>query len=135
MVELKGYKVNRLEIENKVKPGTQLKLQNQLKYNVNYMDDNKTCIGIMELRIIDSDMNPFEIKIEMAAEFGYGDTDEKADIHTISFDQLFPFARQIVHTITSFTGMPGLMIPIMKLNKNTVKVNNNEPAGNNSPLN
>ena len=135
MVELKGYKVNRLEIENKVKPGTQLKLQNQLKYNVNYMDDNKTCIGIMELRIIDSDMNPFEIKIEMVAEFGYGDEDEKADIHTTSFDQLFPFVRQIVNTVTSFTGMPGLMIPIMKLNKNTVKVNNNEPAGNDSPLN
>ena len=31
MIELKGYKVNKLENENKVKPGTQLKLQNQLK--------------------------------------------------------------------------------------------------------
>ena len=67
MIELKGYKVNKLEIENKVKPGTQLKLQNQLKYNVNYLDDNKTCIGIMELRVADADLNPFEIKIEMVA--------------------------------------------------------------------
>lgn len=123
MVEIKGYKVNRLEIENKVKPGTQLKLQNQLKYNVNYLNDNKTCIGIMELRIMDSDLNPFEIKIEMAAEFNYGAEDEKADIHTGSFDQLFPFVRQIVNTVTSFTGMPGLMIPIMKLNRDTVQIN------------
>lgn len=135
MVELKGYKVNKLEIENKVKLGTNLKLQNQLKYNVNYMDDNKTCIGAMELRIIDADLNPFEVKIEMVAEFAYGDDDEKADIHTTSFDQLFPFVRQIVHTVTAFTGMPGLMIPIMKLNKDTVKVNNTPREKENSPLN
>lgn len=133
MVELKGYKVNRLEVENKVKPGTQLKLQNQLKYNVNYLNDNKTCIGIMELRITDADMNPFELKIEMVAEFNYGPQDEKADIHTTSFDQLFPFARQIINTATGFTGMPGLFIPIMKLNRDTVKVN--ETKEETSPLN
>lgn len=132
MIELKGYKVNKLEIENKVKPGTQLKLQNQLKYNVNYLDDNKTCIGIMELRIADADLNPFEVKIEMVAEFNYTAEDEKPDIHTGSFDQLFPFVRQIVHTVTAFTGMPGLMIPIMKLNKETVRVNEQKET---SPLN
>ncbi len=135
MVELKGYKVNKLEVENRVKPGTKLQLQNQLKYNVNYMDDNKTCVGAMELRVIDADLNPFEIKIEMVAEFTYGDKDEKADIHTISFDQLFPFVRQIIYTVTAYTGMPGLMIPIMKLNRETVKVNNNLTEKENSPLN
>ena len=137
MVELKGYKVNRLEIENKVKPGVQLKLQNQLKYNVNYMDDNKTCVAVMDLRVIDSQLNPFEIKLEAVAEFTYGDEDQKADIHTTSFDQLFPFIRQIIHTVTAFTAIPGLMIPIMKLNKDTVQVNEkNAPKGSdNSPLN
>ncbi len=134
MVELKGYKVNSLSIENKVPAGTQLKLQNQLKYNVNYMDGDKRCVGIMELRIADADLQPFEIKIEMVAEFTYTDDDQKPDIHTTSFDQLFPFVRQIVNTVTSFTGMPGLMIPIMKLNRDTVKVGApNTPEG--SPLN
>ena len=135
MIELKGYKVNRLEIENRAKPGTQLKLQNQLKYNVNYMDDNKTCVGRLELRIMDADLNPFEMKIEMVAEFTYGEEDEKPDIHTDSFDQLFPFVRQIVNTPASFTGMPGLLIPIMKLNKDTVRVNNNPKGGEQPPLN
>ncbi len=122
MVELKGYKVNKLEIENKVKPGTQLKLQNQVKYNVNYMEEVKKCIGILEFRVIDSDMNPFEIKIEMAAEFSYSEGDEKPDIHTLSFDQMFPFLRMIIHNLTSMTGMPGLMIPMMRLNRNTVTI-------------
>lgn len=132
MIELKGYKVNKLEIENRVKPGTQLKLQNQLKYNVNYLNDDKTCVGMLELRITDADLNPFEIKIYMIAEFNYGPEDSKPDIHTGSFDQIFPFVRQIVNTASSFTGMPGLFIPIMKLNKDTVKVNETEES---SPLN
>ncbi len=135
MVELKGYKVNRLEIENKVASGTQLKLQNQLKYNVNYMDGQNKCIGILELRITDADMNPFEMKIEMIAEFTYDAADEKPDIHVNSFDQMFPFVRQIVNTAVSFTGMPGLLIPIMRLNRNTVTVANNKPDEESSPLN
>ena len=48
MVELRAFKVNKLEVENTVAPGTQLKLQNQVKYNVNYMDGDKKCIGILE---------------------------------------------------------------------------------------
>lgn len=122
MVELKGYKVNKLEIENTVKPGTQLKLQNQVKYNVNYMDSVNKCVGILSFRVADADMNPFEIRLEMVAEFTFADEDEKADIHTQSFDQLFPFVRMIINNITGLTGMPGLMIPIMKLNKDTVSV-------------
>lgn len=134
MVELKGYKVNRLEIENTVKPGTQLKLQNQVKYNVNYMDSVNKCVGILALRITDSDMNPFEIKLEMAAEFSFDAADEKPDIHTNSFDQLFPFVRMIVNNITGISGMPGLMLPIMKLNKNTVNIGRPEDKEE-SPLN
>lgn len=131
MIELKGYKVNTISFENKVQNGTQLKLQNQVKYNVNYIDAENKCLGILEFRVSDAEMNPFEIKIEMIAEFTYGEEDEKPDIHVKSFDQMFPFLRQVVHSITSMSGMPGLMIPIMKLNRNTVSVgkpkeNNNE---------
>ncbi len=134
MVQLLGYKLNKLEIENRVKPKTQLKLQNQVKYNVNYMDEVKKCVGILDFRITDADMNPFEIKIELAAEFSFSEGDQKPDIHTESFDQIFPFLRMIVNNVSSFTGMPGLMIPIMKLNKDTVTVGKPEEKEK-SPLN
>lgn len=136
MIELRAFKVNKLEVENKVAPGTQLKLQNQLKYNVNYMDGDKKCVGIMELRVADADLQPFEIKIEAVAEFSYGDEDSKPDIHTGSFDQLFPFIREIIHNVTGYTGMSGLLIPIIRLNKDTVKVaNHNNDDNESSPLN
>lgn len=134
MVQLKAYKVNKLELENKVQNGTQLKLNNQTKYNVNYIDGENVCIGNLEFRIIDENQNPFEMRIEMVAHFTYEPGDDKAEIHTDSFDQIFPFLRQLVHTATSYTGMPGLMLPIIKLNPNTVRVNNRED-NEASPLN
>lgn len=136
MVELKGFKVNKIELENRVKPGTQLKLQNQLNYNMNYLNDNKTCVGILNFRLTDESANPFECKVEMVAEFNYTPDEERTDIHVTSFDQLFPFLRQLIHTVTSVSGMQGLMIPILHLNRNTVRVNENVPEGSdNSPLN
>ena len=135
MVELKGYKINSLSFENKVKNGTQLKLQNQVKYNVNYIESENRCIGILEFRVSDADMNPFEIRIEMAAQFTYQEGDEKPDIHTDSFDQLFPFLRQIINSVTSMSGMPGLLIPIMKLDRNSVSVGKPKDEEENSPLN
>ena len=122
MVELKGYKVNSISFENKVANNTQLKLQNKFKYNVNYMDADNKCLGILEFRVVDADMNPFEIKIEMIAEFTYAPDDDKADVHVESFSQMFPFLRQIINNVTSMSGMPGLMIPIMKLQKSSVTI-------------
>lgn len=131
MIQIRGYKVNKMSIENTVPSGTELKLQNQVKYNVNYMDDVKKCLGILSFRISDAEMNPFEVKIEMVAEFTYDEGDEKADIHTTSFDQLFPFVRQIVNQLAGHCGIGGLMIPVMKLNRDTVTVDKPEK----SPLN
>ena len=106
MVELKGYKVNSISFENKVANGVQLKLQNQVKYNVNYIDAENKCIGILNFKVSDTDMQPFEIKIEMVGEFSFGKNDEKPDIHVNSFDQIFPFLRQIISNTTTMCGMP-----------------------------
>ena len=135
MVELKAYKVNSISFENKVKNGTELKLQNQVKYNVNYMEEDNRCVGILNFRVSDADLNPFEIRIEMVAEFTYQDGDEKPDIHTGSFDQIFPFVRQIINNITTMSGMPGLLIPIMRLDRNSVAVGKPKEDEDTSPLN
>lgn len=134
MIELKGYKFNSIEFDNKVANGTQLKLQNQFKYNVNYMDSENKCLGILEFRVADADMNPFEIKIEMVAEFTYGAEDDKADIHVESFAQMFPYLRQTINMLTSMSGMPGLLIPMVRIDRDSVQVakHNNEEE---SPLN
>lgn len=135
MVDLKWYKVSRISFENEVANGTQLKLKNQIKYNVNYMDGEKRCLGKLDFKVSDEGMQPFEIRVEMEALFTYDDTDEKPDIHTESFDQIFPFVRQVINSTTSMSGMPGLIIPIMHLERSKVNVASAEGGNDNSPLN
>lgn len=122
MVDLKWYKVNQLTFENRVANGTQLKLKNQIKYNVSYMDGEQRCVGRLDFRVADEDLQPFEIRVELEAFFTYDAADERADIHTVSFDHIFPFLRQIIHTATAMSGMPGLMIPLMQLDRESVNI-------------
>lgn len=126
MTQLKGYKINSLYFENKIQGSQQLSLQNQVKYNVNYIDNDNKCIGILNFRVFDTDMKLFEIKLEAVAEFVYDDGDEKADIHVDSFAQLFPYIRQAISSVTSMSGMPPLMIPIMRLERSSVNVADKE---------
>ena len=135
MVELKWYKLSELSFENKVPNGTQLKLKNQVKYNVNYMDDDARCVGRLDFRVSDEEMSPFEIRVELEALFTYAPDDERPDIHTQSFDQIFPFLRQIIHSTTAMSGMPGLMIPIMKLDRESVNIGKPKEDEETSPLN
>ncbi len=135
MTELRSYKVSSLTFENKVENGTQLKLKNQFSYNVNYYEQDKRCVGKLDFRITDDEMKPFSIRIEMEALFTYEDGDEREDIHADSFAQLFPFLRQIVNTATAMSGIPGLVIPLAKIDRNNVKINNTPPTDESTPLN
>ncbi|MCR5207860.1 MAG: hypothetical protein K6C14_05215 [Eubacterium sp.] len=133
MVELKFYKVTGINFSNRLQNGTELKLSNQAKYNISYFGEEKRCLGKLDFRVSDESMKPFEIRVEMEAVFTYEDGDEQPDIHVSSFDQLFPFLRQIIHETTAMSGMPGLMIPLMKLDRNSVSTQNNEAPA--EPLN
>ena len=122
MVELKSFKVSGLTFENKVPNGTQIKLNKQFSYNVNYFGEENRCVGRLDFRIQDEQLRPFSVRVELEALFTYDEGDRREDIHTESFDQLFPFLRQIIHTVTSVSGAPGLVIPAVRINKENVRV-------------
>ena len=126
VVELKGYRINTITFENKVPSGTELKLNNQVKYNVNYKENSDICVGMLDFRVSEADMKPFEIRVQLVAEFTYGLDDDRSDIHVDSFDQIFPFLRQAISNITTLSGMPGLLIPMIKLNRDNVQVANSQ---------
>ena len=121
MIDLKGYRINSIQFENQVPSGTELKLANQVKYNVNYRENSNICVGMLDFTVSDADMKPFEIRVQMMAEFSFDNSDSKEDIHVISFDQIFPFLRQTINNITATSGMPGLLIPLIKLKKENVQ--------------
>lgn len=117
-MELKSYKINHLNVENEAIPGSELKLKNTLNYKTKLIEDSNTCVGILDFKLEDdNDDNdyPFLIDVEMVAEFSYND-EEKEDVQEKSFDQVFPYLRVLITQIASLVGIPGLVIPIVKLN-------------------
>ena len=135
MVELNTFKVSSITFENKVPNGTEIKLNKQFSYNVNYFGEENRCVGKLDFRVSDEQLRPFSIRVEMEALFSYGEEDEREDIHTESFEQLFPFLRQIIHSTTAMSGVPGLIIPAVHIEKENVKVADNPPEEESSPLN
>ena len=136
MVELLTFKANSITFENKVPNGTEIKLNKQFSYNVNYFGEENRCVGVLDFRISDEQLRPFSIRVELEALFGYGEDDEREDIHTQSFEQLFPFLRQIIHSVTAMSGVPGLIIPAVHIDKNSIKISDKEKTEEeSSPLN
>lgn len=135
MVELLSFKVNGITFENKVPNGTEIKLAKQFSYNVNYFGEENRCLGMLDFRVNDEQLRPFSIRVEIEALFSYGEDDEREDIHTESFEQIFPFLRQIIHSTTAMSGLPGLIIPAVHIDKNNVKVADKPEGEESSPLN
>lgn len=128
MVDIKWSRVTKIEYENGVPSGTEMRLRHNLnRYELRYIENEKRCLGLLEFRIADEDLKPFSIKITMEALFTYEEGDERADVHVASFDQLFPFLRQAIHSVTSMSGMAGLMIPMIHLKKSSVISKKQEP--------
>ena len=135
MVELLQFKVSSITFENKVQNGTEIKLGNKFSYNVNYFGEENRCEGLLDFRVSDEELRPFSIRVEMSALFKYDEGDERADIHTQSFEQIFPFLRQIIHTTTAMSGLPGLVIPALHINRDNIKIAEKTDSPESSPLN
>ena len=135
MVELLTFKANSITFENKVPNGTEIKLNKQFSYNVNYFGNENRCVGLLDFRVSDEELRPFSIRVELEALFKYDEDDAREDIHTESFEQIFPFLRQIIHSTTAVSGVPGLIIPAVHIDKNNVKVADKPEENEESPLN
>ncbi len=120
MVDLIGYHVTSFQIKNNAPPNTKLQLKNRLKYNVNYLKSKSICVGILELTIYDTESDKFEVTLHMNAQFNFDADAEKAEIHKRSFDLIFPVIRVMINTITAAMGMPGLILPVMHLDKGII---------------
>lgn len=135
MVELKSFKADNIVFENRVPNGTQIKLRNQFSYNVNYFGNENRCVGKVDFRVSDEELRPFSIRVELEALFTYEEGDAREDIHTESFEQLFPFVRQIIHSVTAMSGVPGLIIPAVHIDKSNIKLADKKEEEESSPLN
>ena len=110
-VNMKAYKVEEIEFVGKIEGKAKLELQNKYSYNVKYTPAN-ICRGEFTVEVADKNTpEKFHIKAVIIGVFSFKEGIEKEFLHVETFNQLFPYVRSLVTTITANCGIPPVIIP------------------------
>lgn len=129
-VKFKGYIVNRMEFVNELKGAGKLELKNELKYNVKYSEQEHKCMGQCRFKVHHSERpDLFSIEVEARGFFEYAESSDKKEIHSETYNQLFPYIRSLISTITVNCGMPPVVIPKIEIDSGNVVVHEEQGQG------
>ena len=101
----------RLSGTGRLAPGTKIQLENKYNYNVRYTKEN-LCVCNLECSVFDKDApEKFSVRIEVEGLFSFDPQVPREQLHIMTYKELFPYARVLVSTVTSASGIPPVMIP------------------------
>lgn len=112
IVNLQGYKVDKIDFVNATENGTQIQLGNKFSYQVQYASGNSMAKGTFDLEVHDK-ANPerFKIRVIIVGIFAYKAGEKKEHIHAETFKAIFPYAKALITTITANCGIQPVLIP------------------------
>lgn len=117
---MRAFKVTHVDFTNDIKEQKKIELGFGYSYNVKYSNQN-TCVGEFTANITDKS-NPDEFKISVIAtgifQFQQGSVKEK--IHVETYNDLFPYVRAFVTTLTSNAGIPPIIMPYVDISKKEI---------------
>lgn len=113
-IELFGYKISKINMINDIPETGPLQLKNNIKFNIDYADDNETAEAIL-LSCIEHMKNPgmFLLEIEIKAIFemdGIKSIDEREEANLRCYDELFYCMEQIMAYLMANTGIEGVRL-------------------------
>lgn len=117
---LRGFKVTKTEFINNIKEQKKIELGFGYSYNVKYSTKN-TCVGEFTANITDKG-NPDEFRISVTATgmFSFQEGAVKEKLHIETYDDLFPYIRAFVTTLTSNAGIPPIIIPYIDISNKEI---------------
>ncbi len=114
-LKLKAYKIEEMQLVNKIKATTKIELKNSYGYNVRYTNQN-ICEGKFTVTITDKEApENFSVKLVLAGIFSFDPELEREVIHVRTYRELFPYARAIITTVTANAGIQPIMLPDMDI--------------------
>lgn len=109
-VQLKAYKVSRINFNNAVQSTVQLKLNNKVSHNVKYTD-GAVCEATLCIEVLDKDHpDVLSITVEVKGIFDIKRGVEKEFVHVDTFKELFPLAKALVTTVTANAGIKPIIV-------------------------
>ena len=109
-VQLKAYKVSRINFNNAVQSTVHLNLNNKVSHNVKYTD-GAVCEATLCIEVLDKDHpDVLNITVEVKGIFDIKRGVEKEFVHVDTFKELFPLAKALVTTVTANAGIKPIIV-------------------------
>ena len=109
-VQLKAYKVSRINFNNAVQSTVHLNLNNKVSHNVKYTDGT-VCEATLCIEVLDKDHpDVLNITVEVKGIFDIRRGVEKEFVHVDTFKELFPLAKALVTTVTANAGIKPIIV-------------------------
>ena len=109
-VQLKAYKVSRINFNNAVQSTVQLKLNNKVSHNVKYTN-GAVCEATLCIEVLDKNHpDVLNITVEVKGIFDIKRGVEKEFVHVDTFKELFPLAKALVTTVTANAGIKPIIV-------------------------
>lgn len=120
-VQLISYKICRLDMYNDLESDQGLKIQNWFEFDVTFDIENNIAEAILTEHLKQAeDPSDFGIDLTLKGIFhitGVKSVDSKKEAHIKCYDELFPYAGQVISHLAMNSGMSGLL-----LKKNPLKL-------------
>lgn len=109
-VQLKAYKVSRINFNNAVQSTVHLNLNNKVSHNVKYTD-GAVCEATLCIEVLDKNHpDVLNITVEVKGIFDIRRGVEKEFVHVDTFKELFPLAKALVTTVTANAGIKPIIV-------------------------
>lgn len=117
---MQGFKLTNVEFQNNIKANKKIELGFSYSYNVKYSNQN-TCVGEFTAKITDkTDPDEFKITVTGQGIFRFEQGEPKEQLHLSTYDDVFPYVRAFVSTLTANAGMPPIIIPYIDISKKEI---------------
>lgn len=120
IADLKAVKTKKIDFVNTVKNGTKLELNHKYSYNVGYSQNN-ICEGefLAEIKAKGYE-DTFHIIVTVVGIFQFKPGTTKETIHIETYNELFPYVRSLVTTLTSNSGIPPIIPPFIDISDKNI---------------
>lgn len=124
---LVGYKIKSIDMVNNIQSNGSLKIENTFDFSVMFSQDRNFAIAeLIEYIQLSEHPEQFHITLSVEGSFalkGVNDNDCKKKAHMMCYDQLFPYASQIISQLSMNSGMSGMVLKKIPMDEHSVQFN------------
>ena len=124
IAELLTYKINRLTMMNDITDSGMVQLENVIDFDVKYRQDSLAVAVLTEYvrHRLAPDLFWFELELQGLFRLdGIDNADDKREVHMKCYDDLFPYANQIMSYLAKNSGMINFNLKKSPINQESVK--------------